>query len=90
MSAKTSGVNVVRYSALCLGVFYGFYHQRSITQSQRAAAAQREYEHKQKLIDQAKREYAKTKQPASSAPAPAKAADSGDLGEYLEAWLGKV
>jgi len=89
--STTSGVNVLRYSALCLGVFYGFYHQRSITQTQRAVAAQREYEHKQKLIDQAKAEYAKSKKPASSsAPAPAKAAESGDLGEYLEAWLGKA
>ncbi|KAK0657281.1 ATP synthase E chain-domain-containing protein [Cercophora newfieldiana] len=87
--STTSGANVLRYSALCLGVFYGFYHQRSITQASRAAATQREYEHKQKLIDQAKAEYAKSKQPAAAAT-PAKAADSGDLGEYLEAWLGKA
>jgi F-type H+-transporting ATP synthase subunit e len=52
---------VLRYSALGLGVFYGFYHQRTINSSQKAAAAQREYEHKQKLINQAKEAYAKTK-----------------------------
>ncbi|KAL1843713.1 hypothetical protein VTJ49DRAFT_94 [Mycothermus thermophilus] len=55
---------VLRYSALGLGVLYGFYHQRSITAAQKAAAAQREYEHKQKLINQAKAAYAKSKQPA--------------------------
>ncbi|KAK5657112.1 hypothetical protein OQA88_3640, partial [Cercophora sp. LCS_1] len=53
-----------------LGVFYGFYHQRTITTTQRAAAAQRDYEHKQKLIEQAKQAYAKSKQPASAAAAP--------------------
>jgi F-type H+-transporting ATP synthase subunit e len=52
---------VLRYSALGLGVFYGFYHQRTINSSQKAAAAQREFEHKQKLINQAKEAYAKTK-----------------------------
>ncbi|KAL1861589.1 hypothetical protein VTK73DRAFT_7012 [Phialemonium thermophilum] len=62
MSAS-SGVNVLRYSALALGVFYGFYHQRSITASQRAAAAQREYQHKQELINKAKEEYSKLKNP---------------------------
>ncbi|KAI1435059.1 ATP synthase E chain-domain-containing protein [Xylaria sp. CBS 124048] len=65
MSAA-SGVNVLRYSALAFGVFYGFTHQRSINASQRAAAAQREYEHKQRLIDQAKAEYSRTKKAQSS------------------------
>ncbi|KAI1819742.1 ATP synthase subunit E [Xylaria intraflava] len=65
MSA-TSGVNVLRYSALAFGVFYGFTHQRSITASQRAAAAKKEYEHKQHLIDQAKAEYIKSKSPRAA------------------------
>ncbi|KAI0404942.1 ATP synthase E chain-domain-containing protein [Xylaria palmicola] len=64
MSA-TSGVNVLRYSALAFGVFYGFTHQRSITTSQRAASAQKEFEHKKHLIEQAKAEYAKSKNPSS-------------------------
>ncbi|EMR65870.1 hypothetical protein MGN70_002936 [Eutypa lata] len=63
MSA-TSGVNVLRYSALAFGVFYGFTHQRSISATQRAAAAQKEYEHKQHLIEQARAEYNKSKNPA--------------------------
>ncbi|KAK1830325.1 ATP synthase E chain-domain-containing protein [Podospora conica] len=65
MSA-TSGVNVLRYSALCFGVLYGFYHQRTITSSQRSAAAEHEYEHKQKLIAEAKKAYAKSQQPAAA------------------------
>ncbi|KAI0009125.1 ATP synthase subunit E [Xylariaceae sp. FL0662B] len=63
MSAS-SGVNVLRYSALAFGVFYGFTHQRSITAAQKAAAAQKQYEHKQHLIEQAKAEYQKSKNPA--------------------------
>lgn len=57
---------VLRYSALGLGVVYGFYHQRQITVAQRATAAKREYEHKQQLIEQAKAAYSKSKQPASA------------------------
>ncbi|GAW12285.1 hypothetical protein EKO27_g1675 [Xylaria grammica] len=66
MSA-TSGVNVLRYSALAFGVFYGFTHQRSINASQRATAAKKEYEHKQHLIEQAKAEYSKSKNPSTTA-----------------------
>ncbi|KAI1202420.1 ATP synthase E chain-domain-containing protein [Nemania serpens] len=65
--STTSGVNVLRYSALAVGIFYGFTHQRSITASQRAAAAKREYEHKQHLIDQAKAEFSKSKNPSLAA-----------------------
>ncbi|CAM1507017.1 Fc.00g066580.m01.CDS01 [Cosmosporella sp. VM-42] len=60
----STGVNVLRWSALGLGIFYGFSHQRTITTTQRSAAAQHEYEHKQKLIEQAKAEFAKKKNPA--------------------------
>lgn len=57
---------VLRYSALAAGVFYGFYHQRKITQHVRSEQAQREYKHKEQLIQQAKAEYAKLKAPASA------------------------
>ncbi|SPN97182.1 related to F1F0-ATP synthase subunit E [Cephalotrichum gorgonifer] len=60
----SAGVNVLRYTALGLGVLYGFTHQRKITAAQNAAAAQHEYEHKQSLINQAKSEYAKIHNPA--------------------------
>jgi len=57
------GLQVLRWSALAVGVFYGFSHQRTITTTQRAAHEQHEYEQKQKLIDQAKAEFAKQKNP---------------------------
>ncbi|KAK3903037.1 ATP synthase E chain-domain-containing protein [Staphylotrichum tortipilum] len=74
MSSK-SGVNVLRYTVLGLGVFYGFSHQRSITAAQKAAEAQREYEHKQQIINKAKAAYAQSKQAAS--PAASASAASG-------------
>lgn len=52
-------LQVLRYSALAVGIFYGFTHQRSITATQKTAAAKREYEHKQSLIEKARAEYAK-------------------------------
>ncbi|EGR50959.1 uncharacterized protein TRIREDRAFT_72941 [Trichoderma reesei QM6a] len=63
---SSTGVNVLRWSALAFGVFYGFSHQRTITATQRAQHAQHEYEQKQKLIEQAKAEYAKKKAPAAA------------------------
>ncbi|CCF44129.1 ATP synthase subunit E [Colletotrichum higginsianum] len=69
--SSSSGVNVLRYTALGLGVFYGFTHQRSITASQKAAAAAKEYERKEKLIEQAKAEFAKKNQPLKTAAADA-------------------
>ncbi|QPH00538.1 hypothetical protein C2857_004247 [Epichloe festucae Fl1] len=65
----STGVNVLRWSALAVGVFYGFSHQRTIYASQRAEHDKHEYERKQKLIDQAKAEYAKEHAPASTATA---------------------
>lgn len=64
--ANGKRIQVLRYSALALGVAYGFYHQRNITQHVRSEQAQREYKHKEQLIAQAKAEYAKSKQPASA------------------------
>lgn len=57
---------VLRYSALCLGVIYGFYHQRKISATQRSIAQGREYKHKQELIDKAKAAYAESKKPKSA------------------------
>ncbi|TPX11440.1 uncharacterized protein E0L32_007859 [Thyridium curvatum] len=63
---SSAGVNVLRYSALGAGIFYGFYHQRTIWATQKAEQAKRDYQHKQKLIDQAKAEYSKSKAPAAA------------------------
>ncbi|TVY88998.1 ATP synthase subunit e, mitochondrial [Lachnellula willkommii] len=62
----STGVNIARWSALGAGVFYGFYHQATLSASAKTAAVNREYEHKQQLIQQAKAEFAKKNQPASS------------------------
>ncbi|KAG6023502.1 hypothetical protein E4U41_002009 [Claviceps citrina] len=63
----STGVNVLRWSALAVGVFYGFSHQRTITASQRAEHEKHEYQSKLKLIEQAKAEYAKKKAPSAAA-----------------------
>ncbi|PSK42239.1 ATP synthase E chain-like protein [Elsinoe australis] len=59
----STGVNVLRWSALGLGVFYGAYHQSTIRSADRTAAAKQEYERKEKLITQAKAEFAKRNMP---------------------------
>ncbi len=76
-------LQVLRYSALALGVFYGFYHQTSLTSSQKVAAAKREYQHKQSLIEKAKAEYSKSKQP----PAPASSSGGRKSHVFLVAVL---
>ena len=59
-------MQVLRWSALAFGVFYGFSHQRTIYATQQAQHDKHEWDSKQKLIDQAKAEYAKQKKPATS------------------------
>ncbi|KAF2400517.1 hypothetical protein EJ06DRAFT_530488 [Trichodelitschia bisporula] len=61
--ASTS-LNVLRWSALGVGVFYGAYHQSKISARDRAVAAKAAYENKARLISQAKAEYTKKTQPA--------------------------
>ncbi|KAF4625866.1 hypothetical protein G7Y89_g12299 [Cudoniella acicularis] len=62
----STGVNILRWSALGAGVLYGVYHQASLSSAAKLAAINRQYEHKQKLIEQAKAEYSKSKLPASA------------------------
>ncbi|KAF1911550.1 ATP synthase E chain-domain-containing protein [Ampelomyces quisqualis] len=71
MSASV-GVNVLRWSALGFGVFYGAYHQLSLKAQDKASASKKEWEHKESLIRQAKQEWAKSHpapQPKSGARA---------------------
>ncbi|CAI4216788.1 unnamed protein product [Parascedosporium putredinis] len=67
--SSSAAVNVLRYSALGLGLFYGFTHQRKITSTQKAEADQREYQRKEALINKAKAEYARSKSPISATTA---------------------
>ncbi|EGS19076.1 uncharacterized protein CTHT_0056980 [Thermochaetoides thermophila DSM 1495] len=98
MASKSTGVNVLRWSALGLGVFYGIYHQRSITAAQRAAAEAAEYKHKEELIAKAKAAYAKQKaaqqqQQQGTAPVKSSGLDQDpmspdfDLEAYFEALM---
>ncbi|KFH48937.1 ATP synthase subunit e-like protein [Hapsidospora chrysogenum ATCC 11550] len=63
---SSTGVNVLRWSALAFGVFYGFSHQRKITASQKAEHDQQEWDRKQKIIEKAKAEFAKKKAPPAA------------------------
>ncbi|KAI9749433.1 MAG: hypothetical protein M1815_002540 [Lichina confinis] len=62
-AASSPGVNVFRYSALALGVFYGVYHQRKLTTRQHAEKVDRELAHRESLIERAKAEYARKTDP---------------------------
>ena len=57
---------VLRWSALGAGIFYGMYHQAKLSTAAKLSAINREYEHKQSLIAQAKAEYSKKNLPASA------------------------
>ncbi|RPA77883.1 hypothetical protein BJ508DRAFT_416815 [Ascobolus immersus RN42] len=63
MSSTT--VNVLRWSALAAGVFYGFSHQRTLYKQAEKHHEQEEYNHKAQLIEQAKAEYKKKTSPPS-------------------------
>lgn len=56
---------VLRYSALVFGIFYGFSHQRTITAQSHASHAQAEWKHKEDLIQKAKLEWKKKQDPSS-------------------------
>ncbi|KAI9879474.1 MAG: hypothetical protein M1830_008433 [Pleopsidium flavum] len=84
----TSGVNVVRYSALAFGVFYGFYHQSTLTAQLKLNEINRDYEHKESLIQKAKAEYTKKTMPSQSKTAGGNViTDPNDSNFDLEAYL---
>jgi F-type H+-transporting ATP synthase subunit e len=56
----TAYPQVLRWSALGFGVFYGAYHQLSLSARDKANASKKEWEHKESLIRQAKAEWAKS------------------------------
>lgn len=57
---------VLRYTALGLGVFYGFTHQRKLSAQAKIRQAENEYHHKEALIMQAKAEWAKKNAPKTT------------------------
>src|SRR6266702_767141 len=64
--ANRDELQVLRWSALGLGVFYGIYHQASISSREKLDKINREYKHKEELINKAKAEWAKKTMPAES------------------------
>ncbi|KAF1842691.1 uncharacterized protein K460DRAFT_367651 [Cucurbitaria berberidis CBS 394.84] len=80
------GVNVFRWSALGFGVFYGAYHQLSLSAADKAKAAQKDWDNKESLIRQAKNEWART-HPSEQPKAGAKA-DPNDPNADLNTLLG--
>ncbi|EJS42290.1 tim11p [Saccharomyces arboricola H-6] len=54
-----STVNVLRYSALGLGLFFGFRNDMILKCNVKKKDEQAKYEEKLKLVDEAKKEYAK-------------------------------
>lgn len=61
----TSDLQVLRWSALGLGVIYGAYHQMSLSAKDKAVHAQKEYDAKAKLISEAKAEFNRKNKPQS-------------------------
>ncbi|MCJ1286450.1 hypothetical protein MMC26_005795 [Xylographa opegraphella] len=58
-----SGANVLRYTALGSGVFYGLFHQRTLNAHAEQQELQRKYQAEESLIAKAKAEYAKKTTP---------------------------
>ncbi|KAI9753446.1 MAG: hypothetical protein M4579_005166 [Chaenotheca gracillima] len=86
--STSQGVNILRYSALGLGIFYGIYHQTSLSTRQKVAKVDREYAHKEALIAKAKAEYVKkTMPPESKTASGGVIEDPNDSRFDLEAYL---
>ncbi|KIW64894.1 hypothetical protein PV04_07198 [Phialophora macrospora] len=89
--STSQGVNVLRWSALAAGIFYGFTHQRTITARNAAAHQKAEYDHKAELISKAKAEWAKKNLPPQSKTASGDIiTDPNDKNFDLEAYLTKL
>lgn len=58
-----SGFQVLRWSALGLGVVYGVWHQSSLSAQAKHNHIQREHQHQTSLIEKAKEEYKKRLSP---------------------------
>ncbi|QLL33369.1 hypothetical protein HG536_0E02800 [Torulaspora globosa] len=61
-----STVNVLRYSGLALGLLFGLKNDLSLKSAASKKEEQRAYEAKMKLVEEAKAEYAKSKEPVKS------------------------
>ncbi|KAL2049544.1 hypothetical protein ABVK25_010231 [Lepraria finkii] len=62
----SSGANVLRYSALGAGIFYGLYHQSALKARSKINQINADYQHQSSLIQKAKAEWAKKTMPKES------------------------
>jgi len=85
----TFSSQVFRWSALGLGVAYGFFHQRSIKAQDNAAKSSREYAHQAQLISQAKLEFAKKNAPAPVVSSSQAAAPKSEFDSYSNGGRGR-
>ncbi|KAK3060392.1 F1F0 ATP synthase subunit e, mitochondrial, partial [Teratosphaeriaceae sp. CCFEE 6253] len=58
-------MQVLRWSALVFGVFYGFSHQNALYARGKVVASEHEWKRREQLIEQAKGEWAKRNDPSS-------------------------
>lgn len=88
-----STFNVLRYSALGAGVVYGAVHRYNLFANAEAEETARQFNKEQKLINQAKAEYAKLNAP-KAAPATSGAINwedpNLDFGKVLESLIQKL
>jgi len=83
----SAGVNVLRWSALGVGVLYGAYHQRTLRQQQRAGEQQRAYAREESLIVRAKAEYVQKTLPLEKKAGNRVISNPDDPNFDLEAYL---
>ncbi|KAG0130997.1 ATP synthase E chain-domain-containing protein, partial [Tuber indicum] len=76
-----------RYSALGLGIFYGFTYQNKLTAQAKIRRAENEYHRKEKLIMQAKAEWAKKHSADKTTASGGLITDPDDSRFDLEAYL---
>lgn len=65
----STNFNVLRYSFLGAGIVYGFVHRNSLESAVAEKNASAAWKNEEKLIKQAKAEYAKLNPPKKAAPA---------------------
>ncbi|RLV90328.1 ATP synthase subunit e mitochondrial [Spathaspora sp. JA1] len=88
-----SNFNVLRWSFLGAGLFYGFYHRQSLQTEAQEKVEAKKLQDQQKLIKQAKAEYAKLNPPkpvAVSSGAINWEDPNLDIGKALESLVQKL
>ncbi|KAG6988852.1 hypothetical protein G7Y79_00069g096440 [Physcia stellaris] len=83
----STGVNVLRYSALLVGITYGLYHQSAISTQAKIRQIDREFQSQSNLIAKAKAEYIKKTQPKETVGGGGVISDPDDPKFDLEAFL---